>query len=394
MQTAADSAALAGALEKKRNPDVTPSEVENLARQGSAENGFTQGSNNITVAINQPPTSGTYAGNIGYVEALITQQHQTFFASLLNLLTPGGGNFNQTTIRARAVAGTANDSNCIYVLHPNASAAFDIQSNTNLDAGCGVQVNSTSSSALSVTSGSLLSSTDIDVTGDYQALSGSTVSPTPDTGEPAIPDPLAWLQPPTYSGCNYTNVTIDLPQATSTHTLSPGIYCGGIEIKKGSVTLQPGEYILVGTSNRGGLVVGGSDTSLQGDGVFIYNGGLTNCSSGPEKCRIYVKSGATMRLSAMQTGYYAGIAIFQERALLDEEKLEVRFESGSHVSIHGTVYVPYHEYVHHSDATGLSATPWTAVVARTMEISSNSNVGINASLTSIPNRLRRIALVE
>jgi hypothetical protein len=101
-----------------------------------------------------------------------------------------------------------------------------------------------------------------------------------------------------------------------------------------------------------------------------------------------------MRLSAMQTGYYAGIAIFQERALLDEEKMEVRFESGSHVSIHGTVYVPYHEYVHHSDATGLSATPWTAVVARTIEVSSNSTVAINFNSSLVPNPLSRIALVE
>jgi Flp pilus assembly protein TadG len=211
MQTAADGAALAGALEKKRNPDATPTEVEDTGRQDSAKNGFTHGSSNITVTINQPPTTGAYAGNNGYVEALITQQHQTFFASLFNLLTPAAsGNFNQTNIRARAVAGPGS-SNCIYVLHPSAPAAFEISSGSVLNAGCGVQVNSTSSTALSITSASHLNSTDINITGNYQATSGSTASPTPDTGEPAVPDPLAWLQPPTYSGCNYTNVTVDLP---------------------------------------------------------------------------------------------------------------------------------------------------------------------------------------
>jgi hypothetical protein len=128
--------------------------------------------------------------------------------------------------------------------------------------------------------------------------------------------------------------------------------------------------------------------------VFIYNGGLTNCTSGPEKCRIYIKSGSTMSVTAPQTGTYAGIAIFQERALLDNDKLEVLFESGSHVQVEGTIYVPFHKYMHHSDASGLSSAGWTAVVARTMEFSSHSTVGINGNTTSVPNPLRRIALVE
>jgi hypothetical protein len=394
MQTAADSAALAGALEiKKKNIIATDPEVENVARQDAAKNGFTHGSNGINVAI-RPPTAGNYAGNNQYVEAFITQQHNSFFASLFNLLTPGGG-FNQANIRTRAVAGTTTDTACIYVLHPNAPEAFEISSNTTVNAGCGVQVNSNNSRALSITSASHLNSTDINIKGNYESLSGSTVSPMPDTDQLVIPDPLGWLQPPTWSGCNYTNVTVDLPEPTSTITLNPGVYCGGIVVKKGTVTLSPGQYIMVGTSDRGGIDVGGSDARLQGDGVFLYNGGLNNCSSGPEKCRIYFRSGSTVRLSAMQTGYYAGIAIFQERALLDNEKMEVRFESGSHVSIHGAIYVPYHKYVHHSDTSGLSAADWSAVVARTMEVSSNSTVAINFKLnTTVPNPLRRIALVE
>jgi hypothetical protein len=72
------------------------------------------------VTITTPPTAGSYATQAGYVEALIEQQHPTFFASLFNLLTPGGSGFNQTTVRTRAVAGPGSSS-CIYVLHPTAS---------------------------------------------------------------------------------------------------------------------------------------------------------------------------------------------------------------------------------------------------------------------------------
>jgi hypothetical protein len=386
MQTAADSAALASALEKKRNVDATPTEVVDIGRQDAAKNGFTHGSGNITVTINQPPLSGAYVGTAGSVEAVIAQQHQTFFASLFNLLTPGG-NFNQATIRARAVAGPASSS-CIHVLHPSAERAFEISSNSTLNAGCGVQVNSSHDRALSITSGSHLNATDINIKGNYEATSGSTASPPPDTNEPVVPDPLKWLQPPTYSSCDHTNFKL----SSQTQTLSPGAYCGGISLESGSyATLQPGQYILIGNSNGGGLrVLSGS--TIEGNGVFIYNGGLSNCSD-LDKCRIFVESNAFARLSAMSTGYYAGILFYQERAFMDDPKLTASIESNSNSWFHGTLYFPYHELRYHSNTT-VSNPPWTAVVARTFEISSNSNTAINFNSSSIPSPLQRIALVE
>ena len=96
MQTAADSAALASALEIKRNPDATTAEWVNMGWKDAAKNGFTHASANIDIKIVTPPELPTsaYVGQIGYIEATITQDHRTFFASLFNLLTPGGGNFN------------------------------------------------------------------------------------------------------------------------------------------------------------------------------------------------------------------------------------------------------------------------------------------------------------
>jgi Flp pilus assembly protein TadG len=391
MQTAADSAALAAALEKRRNADATTTEMETMGRQDAGTNGFTHGSNSVTVTITTPPTTGSYAGQPGFVEALIQQQHPTFFASLFNLLTPSGSGFNQTTVRTRAVAGAASSS-CIYVLHPTASRAFDIPSGSTLNAGCGVQVNSSSSTALSLTSGSHLVSTDVNVTGGYEANSGSTAAPTPDTDQLAIPDPLAWLQAPSFDSCTRTDLEVG-KNGKETVTIDPGTYCGGIEVTNAStLIMNPGEYKLRGYSNRGGFRIT-SGSTVQGNGVFIYNGNLSACSD-LKKCSISLESNSDVKLTAMSTGYYAGVLFFQERSHTDEEKLRISIESGSTSFFHGTLYFPDHQLRYNSNANSSATSLWTAVVVRKFEISSNTTVNINFPSTSVPAPVRRIALVE
>src|SRR5690348_8414335 len=64
MQTAADAGAYSGALELLRgNTNVTAA-----AKADTALNGFTDGSGNVTVTVNAPPTSGSKTGNTGFVE--------------------------------------------------------------------------------------------------------------------------------------------------------------------------------------------------------------------------------------------------------------------------------------------------------------------------------------
>src|SRR5205085_10509352 len=57
-QTAADAGALAGAWALQLGGVVTTD-----GKDGSAVNGFTDGTNGVTVTINNPPASGSYKGN-------------------------------------------------------------------------------------------------------------------------------------------------------------------------------------------------------------------------------------------------------------------------------------------------------------------------------------------
>src|SRR6266700_4236532 len=71
MQTGADGAAMAGAEQLRR--DATDAQVEPAAFSAAASNGFTNGVSGAQVVIHHPPGSGLYAGNGGFVEAIISQ---------------------------------------------------------------------------------------------------------------------------------------------------------------------------------------------------------------------------------------------------------------------------------------------------------------------------------
>src|SRR6266446_7344811 len=109
MTTATDAAALAGALEARRDP--TGLNVATVARTAAESNGFKNGMNGITVAVNRPPVSGFNVGNNKFVEVLINRPSPTFFMRVLGITT--------TTVSARAVAGPGSGKGCVYVLDPN-----------------------------------------------------------------------------------------------------------------------------------------------------------------------------------------------------------------------------------------------------------------------------------
>jgi uncharacterized membrane protein len=90
MQTAADSAAVAGAEELNYGDQVAAGQAD------AASNGYTNGTASVTVALNSPPTMGPNTSNSGYVEAIVTKPVATYFLRALGVST--------ITVSARAVA--------------------------------------------------------------------------------------------------------------------------------------------------------------------------------------------------------------------------------------------------------------------------------------------------
>ena len=61
--------------------------------------------------------------------------------------------------------------------------------------------------------------------GGYSGRRGVNFSPEPITDCPQIDDPLASREPPFVGGCDHNNRQV----LGGIHTLSPGVYCGGLE---------------------------------------------------------------------------------------------------------------------------------------------------------------------
>src|SRR5258708_15609984 len=79
MQTAADSAAMAGAEE------LNYGDVAAAGKADAASNGYTDGAGNVTVTMNNPPSTGPNAGIGGFVEAIVSKPEPTYFMRVLGV---------------------------------------------------------------------------------------------------------------------------------------------------------------------------------------------------------------------------------------------------------------------------------------------------------------------
>ena len=133
LQTAADAGAYQGGYELNRGNTTL---VTSAAQTGTAENGYQQGYDGVTVEVYNPPVTGYYVGDNAAVEVVVRQPSTITFMSMLGWAAPN--------IPARAVAWAGADSrNCIHVLEDVEEDAFDYQSSAVLWAPqCGLMVDS------------------------------------------------------------------------------------------------------------------------------------------------------------------------------------------------------------------------------------------------------------
>ena len=294
MQHAADSAAITAAVA------VTTGATDHGAVQAkavAASYGFSSGSGpaggntGSAVTINSPPRSGPNISNQAAIEIIITQPQARLFSAIW-----GSGKY---TLGGRAVA-VPQGKPCILALDRTASGAYSEQGTPNVNLiNCSVIDDSSDASALNVGGSSHLSTTFVGVVGGISGGSGINATYGTQTGYHYTADPYASASYPSYSGCDQHNYSTH-----STVTISPGVYCGGMDLKSSaSVTLNPGMYYLDG----GSLSMSGQST-LKGTGVT-----LVFTSSSGNYATANITGGATVSLTAPTSGPTSGIALFGDR---------------------------------------------------------------------------------
>ncbi len=292
IQTVADTAAMAGALEVSTCGSTSNcSAMQTAAQSAVVENGLasptvvtqcgTSSASGVILEVNNGPcalgTKDPNNGNTQYVEAVVTEKQSTFFGALLGL--------PQMTLAARseATAGGAGPA-CIYTL---GSSGITGSGSGSIDASsCVIDDNAgiTLSGSLSITA------QQVKIMGTNTDSGSSSVSPSPTTVTTAATNPLASLSAPTVPSGSCTSVG-----SSGTISLSPGVlYCG--IVLSGSATLDmssSGTYFIEGITTSG-------TPTIEGTGVTIYmpTGGITG-------------SGTTnWNLTAPTSGTYDGIALW------------------------------------------------------------------------------------
>jgi hypothetical protein len=231
------------------------------------------------------------------VETIVTRDNPTYFMRLFGM--------SSAPVSARSVARVTSSPNCIYVLDPAASNALLATGNGNATVRCGIVVDSSSSTAAAANGNGCISATAITIVGNYNSKSnGCGLQPTPTTGNSVVPDPLAYLTPPTVGPCDQTNYALSI----GTATINPGVYRGGITISGAATILyvNPGTYVL----NGGGLAVSGQ-ANIIGTGVMFYNTGNATHPYAP----LSLTGGSITALIAPVSGPYEGILFFQDRSI-------------------------------------------------------------------------------
>jgi hypothetical protein len=268
---------------------------------------------------------------------------------------------------------------CIYVLDPSAPNAFLANNGATVAvSGCAVSVNSSNSTAASVTGGASVSATAIDVVGGVAVNNGGTTTPTPVTGVTPVADPFVSLPALTPGTCLYAT-QYSPPSGT---TLSPGTYCGGINVSNGvtNVTFGAGNYII----NGGGLTFGGGTTS-SGSGVMFYLTG-TNATYGS----VTIANGVNVTLSAPTSGTYLGVLFFQNRLITSSSNAS--FAGGATMLLSGTLYFPT-TYVAFSNGSSAEANS-TAIVADQISFTGGANIKYDSTGLKTGLFSKAVALVQ
>lgn len=400
LQTAADAAAIAGALHYKYT------DWQTVAKNASKDNGYQDGSNGVSVKVNDQPTwaASNYYNVKGFIEATVSKPESTIFLSIFG--------FRAVTVSARAVAANlASGSGCIYTTGATGTT-FTVNGNVTVTApSCGLVVESNDPSAMLVhgTSASVTFAS-IGIVGGLSTSGSPSITP-PNPVQHMAPesDPLNFLPQFSFSssttttGKGKTKVTtetytvscesgydcssspIGVPTTcattgTSTNgtytvaagaTLSPGCYTTLSFPNSGAaVTLSPGLYIVDGDIDFGNANVSGTGVTFYYTGNVNFGNGVYNFSAPNDVTQLY--NGVLFSESTSDTN-------------------SITFGGNSTSVFKGAIYAPNTDFNMHGTP---SVTVYADLVVKSITLSGNPDLTSYGSLSGVSSPFTTAALVE
>jgi hypothetical protein len=395
-QMAADAAAQGAGLQLLDGNST--SSIISEGQYDASLNGFTQGASNTTVTVNSPPLSGTHVGDTSAVEVIIQRSLPTFFLSVIGSPTA------TVTSRAVTVLGNNGSAGCVFAMDASVSQAFNFQGSNTAYFSCGLQVASSSSTALYMGGTAVLemkNNASVGVVGDAD-LAGQSKILNFNTGQSqsvlqisAPADPLGYVNPPSApAAVSMSNKNFDMNSPPTNNTIPSGTYCGGLTIgnTNGVPYQMSGVYYMAG----GGLTIN-SLAVITGTNVTIYNTSSANANvsgcSGKAFAPITISGQASVTLSAptTNTNGLEGVLIFQDRRITSASATTI--SGSSTTQLNGAIYLLHSPLLYTGTNTSVG---YQILVADTITINGNSNVYINSDYSSLQDGspIRNAAILE
>ncbi|MGU3539167.1 TadE/TadG family type IV pilus assembly protein [Methylobacterium sp. A54F] len=392
LQSAADMGVLSGGnmLKLSNSQDATIASVTDQAIRSAALIPADRKAA-ITVAVTDQRTS---------VEAVVEETLPTMMGRILS--------YPSMTLIVRAKARLVGTMRlCMLALEGDARGAFSLEKKAQVTAtNCSLYSNSSDPGGLTGKDAATAQALTICSAGGFDGAKAS-FTPTPQTGCPAVKDPLADLKLPTTPPATSCTVLTKLVNqvkggetgnVVSTSTdLDPGTYCGGLHITKNAqVNLRPGVYIM-----RDGPLIVDQSASITGVGVgFFFSG---------SKGGMLLDKKTTIYLTAATSGPMAGLLMAEERTVSNPlpvpinllltppppppPKLggtkplrEYRIISDNARTMLGTIYLPAGRLIIDSDKPVADQSAYTVIVAQQINLYEGPNLYLNANYaaTTVP----------
>ncbi len=326
------------------------------------------GSDAVRLQAAQASFDGNYGGNpvatlsgVGGTGLYTASAEATLPMSIMGL-------FGIDTVPIR-VAATAektyeNDPPCVLALNGASAGAVTLTGTAEFTAtNCVVYSNSRDVNGMKIQGSAAVVADGFCSAGGVQT--NQTITPSPlEWCEPAD-DPLAHIPAPQYGGCDHNNVSVGPNQ---TRNLSPGVYCGGMDIR-GTANFADGTYVI-----RNGQLKINSQATAEGENLLFY---FTGNQAGFD-----VNGGAGLSLKANLSGDHGGILFMQDR--MSNPGATNTLNGNSEGTLVGAIYTPTQGVKLNGSSDFGQKSPYMPIIADEVEISGSTQIRIDVTGMDLP----------
>lgn len=397
MQSAADAGALGGAVqlvsESANGQSVNTQAVTTAAKNDTANNGYTDGHNGVTV------TAAVTNGN-QTVQVTVSQPARLMLAGLFMNSPPT----ISATAQASIVFNNPNSPQGCIVSTATSGPGISVVGNGTIDAnGCVIIADSTSSNAINITGNGVINSEKLcGPGGAYVGGVNAQMNPAPSKCPP-MPDPYAnYTAPPEASAsCQYGNSGLGISSGVTISgnvTLNPGVYCGGINISStANVTFSPGLYVL-----RNGGITASGQAYMSGQGVTFFLTGSNSQVNIPAdnialsgQAQVNFKAATASQLPS-DAQNLAGFIFFQDVDAASTGQIMNTLSGNSNVRYEGTLYFGNQNVNVVGNGVADGTSPFTTLIGNEIIYSGNGTLVFNSnySQSNVPAPDLHIGMVE